>query len=222
MTVTLVRETTLWDAGARLVAGVDEVGRGALAGPVSVGVAVLKRCTAWPLGLADSKELSPKAREALAAVIPDFGVGRAVGHASALEIDEHGIIAALRLAGSRALASLAAGGVVPDAILLDGRHDWLTPPAADLFSDDAGAAFIAPVTMVVKGDRLCASIAAASIVAKVERDELMRAAHVSHPAYGWGGNKGYGAAGHMAALREHGPSPLHRVSWKLPEYVGAD
>jgi len=222
MTVALVRETTLWDAGARLVAGIDEVGRGALAGPVSVGVAVLTRCTTWPTGLADSKELSRKAREALATVIPDFGVGRAVGHASAAEIDEHGIIAALRLAGMRALASLAADGIVPDAILLDGRHDWLTPPAADLFSDDAGHGAVAPVTMVVKGDRLCASIAAASIVAKVERDELMRAAHVSHPAYGWEGNKGYGAAGHMAALRELGPSPLHRVSWKLPEQVGAD
>jgi ribonuclease HII len=222
MTVTLVRETTLWDAGARLVAGIDEVGRGALAGPVSVGVAVLERCATWPTGLADSKELSRKAREALATVIPDFGVGRAVGHASAAEIDEHGIIAALRLAGMRALDSLAADGIVPDAILLDGRHDWLTPPATDLFSDDAGAAAVAPVTMVVKGDRLCASIAAASIVAKVERDDLMRAAHVSHPAYGWEGNKGYGAAGHMEALRELGPSPLHRVSWKLPERVGAD
>ncbi|WP_291381939.1 ribonuclease HII [Demequina sp.] len=221
MSVTLVRETTLWDAGARLVAGVDEVGRGALAGPVSVGVAVLTRCTTWPRGLADSKELSPKAREALAMVIPDFGVGRAVGHASAAEIDEHGIVAALRLAGMRAFACLASDGIVPDAILLDGRHDWLTPPAADLFSDEAEAAAIAPVTMVVKGDRLCASIAAASIVAKVERDALMREAHAGHPQYGWEDNKGYGAAGHMAALRELGPSPLHRVSWKLPEQVGA-
>jgi ribonuclease HII len=226
MTVTLIHETTLWDAGARLVAGVDEVGRGALAGPVSVGVTVLQRCQTWPAGLADSKELTRSAREALALVIPDFGVGRAVGHASAAEIDAIGIIAALRLAGTRALAALASDGIVPDAILLDGRHDWLTQPAADLFSDDpsldspfsddAAAVPIAPVTMMVKGDRLCASIAAASIVAKVERDALMRAAHVSHPAYGWEGNKGYGAEGHMAAIRELGPSPLHRVSWKLP------
>ncbi len=222
MAVTLIRESARWDAGARLVAGIDEVGRGALAGPVSVGVAVLTRCTTWPAGLADSKELSPTAREAIATAIPDFGVGRAVGHASPAEIDERGIVAALRLAGMRALASLADDGIVPDAILLDGRHDWLTPPAADLFADDADATALAPVTMVVKGDRLCASIAAASIVAKVERDALMREAHVSHPAYGWEGNKGYGSAGHLAALREIGPSPLHRVSWKLPERVGAD
>lgn len=221
MAVTLIHEAALWDAGVRLVAGIDEVGRGALAGPVSVGVAVLERCQSWPAGLADSKELSRTARESLALVIPDFGVGRAVGHASASEIDEHGIIAALRLAGTRALAALASDGIVPDAILLDGRHDWLTPPATDLFSDDAEDAAIAPVTMVVKGDRLCASIAAASIVAKVERDAIMREVHLDHPAYGWDGNKGYGAAGHLAALRELGPSPLHRVSWKLPEQVGS-
>lgn len=217
MTVTLEHETALWDAGARLVAGIDEVGRGALAGPVSVGVTVLERCERWPDGLADSKELTPNAREALATVLPEFGVGHAVGHASPAEIDAHGIIAALRLAGTRALAALTSQGIVPDAILLDGRHDWLTPPAADLFSADAEAGDVAPVTMVIKGDRLCASIAAASIVAKVERDGIMRQAHVSHPAYGWEGNKGYGAAGHLAALREHGPSPLHRVSWRLPE-----
>lgn len=217
MTVTLAHETALWDSGARLVAGMDEVGRGALAGPVSVGVTVLERCETWPDGLADSKELTRAKREALAAILPDYGVGRAVGHASAAEIDEHGIIAALRLAGMRALARLTTDGVIPDAILLDGRHDWLTPPAADLFTADAQPADIAPVTMVVKGDRLCASIAAASVIAKVERDALMREAHADHPEYGWDGNKGYGAAGHLEALREHGPSPLHRVSWKLPE-----
>lgn len=221
MAVTLIHETVLWDAGARLVAGIDEVGRGALAGPVSVGVAVIERCTTWPAGLADSKELSRKARESLATVLPDFGVGRAVGHASPTEIDEYGIIAALRLAGTRALGALAAHGIVPDAILLDGRHDWLTPPATDLFTDDADVADVAPVTMVVKGDRLCASIAAASIVAKVERDALMRAAHLDHPEYGWDGNKGYGAVAHLDALRERGPSSLHRVSWKLPEQVGS-
>lgn len=219
MSVSLVRETELWDAGACLVAGVDEVGRGALAGPVSVGITVLERCEAWPHGLADSKELSRVAREALADVLPEFGVGRAVGHASPAEIDRHGIIAALRTAGHRALTALRAQGQVPDAILLDGRHDWLTAPAIDLFSDDAEWADLAPVTMVIKGDSLCASIAAASVIAKVERDALMRRAHVDHPAYGWDGNKGYGAAGHLDALRRHGPSPLHRVSWKLPERV---
>lgn len=219
MSVSLVHETALWDVGARLVAGVDEVGRGALAGPVSVGIAVLERCETWPDGLADSKEISRAAREALAAVLPGYGVGRAVGHASPAEIDRYGIIAALRTAGHRALAALGAQSIVPDAILLDGRHDWLTAPAADLFSDDVAWSDVAPVTMVVKGDSLCASIAAASVVAKVERDAMMRQAHVDHPEYGWEGNKGYGAAGHLAALRDLGPSPLHRVSWRLPEYV---
>jgi ribonuclease HII len=222
MAVTLHHETRLWEAGARLVAGIDEVGRGALAGPVSVGVAVLERCSTWPVGLADSKELSRKAREALAGLLPGFGLGHAVGHASPAEIDEHGIVAALRLAGSRALGALALEGIVPDAILLDGTHNWLTPPAADLFTTDDADVPLAPVTMVTKGDSLCASIAAASIVAKVERDQIMREAHGSHPAYGWEGNKGYGASSHLEALRQLGPSPLHRVSWKLPERVGAE
>ncbi len=216
MSVSLVHETALWDAGARLVAGVDEVGRGALAGPVSVGVTVLERCHTWPEGLADSKELTRAKREALAEVLPGYGIGRAVGHASPAEIDRYGIIAALRTAGHRALAELSAHRIVPDAILLDGRHDWLSAPAADLFSDDAEWTDVAPVTMVIKGDSLCASIAAASVVAKVERDDLMRRAHVDHPQYGWDGNKGYGAASHLAALRDLGPSPLHRVSWNLP------
>ncbi|MCB2413161.1 ribonuclease HII [Demequina sp. TTPB684] len=221
MAVTLDHETAHWDAGMRLVAGIDEVGRGALAGPVTVGVAVLERCSTWPAGLADSKELSRTARETLDAVLGHFGVGRAVGHASPGEIDAHGIVAALRLAGHRALATLEADGVVPDAILLDGTHDWLTPPAVDLFAASApvieGAGSLAPVTMVTKGDSLCASIAAASIIAKVERDQIMRDAHHAHPEYGWDGNKGYGAARHLDALRGLGPSPLHRVSWKLPE-----
>ncbi len=224
MPVSLHHETLLWDAGARVVAGIDEVGRGALAGPVSVGVCAVSRCDSWPHGLADSKELTPARREGLLPALGEFGIGRAVGHASAAEIDARGIVGALRLAGLRALAVLASHGVVPDAILLDGRHDWLTAPEPDLFAtadavaglDGDPAPASAPVTMVVKGDGLCASIAAASVLAKVERDAIMREAHASHPAYGWDGNKGYGATGHLEALRRLGPTPLHRVSWKLP------
>jgi ribonuclease HII len=164
----------------------------------------------------------------MADALAGFGIGRAVGHASAQEIDARGIVGALRLAANRALAVLSLAGTRPDAILLDGRHDWLTEPEPDLFAEltIAGARAVrqpgdpepasAPVTMVIKGDTLCASIAAASVLAKVERDALMRAAHEEHPHYGWDGNKGYGAAGHLEALRELGPSPLHRVSWKLP------
>jgi ribonuclease HII len=226
--VSLAHESLLWDAGALIVAGIDEVGRGALAGPVSVGVVAVTRCQTWPDGLADSKELPVPARLAMADALLGFGIGRAVGHSTAAEVDDRGIIGALRLAATRALATLALSGIAPDAILLDGRHDWLTEPEPDLFAEltVAGARAVrqpgdpepasAPVTMVVKGDGLCASIAAASVLAKVERDALMRAAHAEHPHYGWDGNKGYGAAEHLEALRTRGPSPLHRVSWRLP------
>lgn len=209
MTVSLVHERALWDAGAVTVAGIDEVGRGALAGPVSVGVVVLTQCAEWPDGLADSKQLTRLQRESLCPTLATFGVARAVGHATALEIDEVGIIAALRRAALRALASV---GPV-DAILLDGSHDWLSC-SPTLMDPEPQAT--APVTMVVKGDTLCASIAAGSVLAKVERDGLMREAHASHPQYGWDGNKGYGAAAHLDALRTHGATELHRRSWSLP------
>src|ERR1035437_1068564 len=175
MTLSLGYESALWDAGARVVIGIDEVGRGARAGPVSVGLVAISRCATWPDGLADSKQLTARAREALISPLSAFGVGRTVGHASAAEIDEVGIIAALRLAGVRGLAALATEGIVPDAVLLDGTHDWLTAPPIDLFSVATGDLETTPVTMVVKGDGLCASIAAASVIAKVERDAIMRA-----------------------------------------------
>ncbi|WP_082097529.1 ribonuclease HII [Demequina silvatica] len=215
MTVSLVHEAALWDAGFAAVAGIDEVGRGALAGPVSVGVSVVTRCDTWPEGLTDSKLLSAARREAMIEPLTTFGIARAVGHASSAEIDAVGIVAALRLAARRALDAVDAP---VDAVLLDGTHDWLTPPPADLFSlEGPGEDWQAPpVTMVVKGDRACASIAAASVLAKVERDALMAAAHLEHPEYSWDSNKGYGANSHLEALRVHGPSPLHRVSWKLP------
>lgn len=209
MTVSLDYEGALWQSGARVVAGIDEVGRGALAGPVSVGVVAVVACSTWPEGLADSKQLSRAQREALCPTLSTFGVARSVGHASPSEIDGVGIIAALRLAALRALAII---GPV-DAVLLDGKHDWLTvqPTLMDPEPEPTP-----PVTMVIKGDGLCASIAAASVLAKVERDGLMRSAHESHPEYGWDGNKGYGAAAHLDALRRLGPTPLHRVSWALP------
>ena len=218
MAVSLAREAALWDAGARVVAGIDEVGRGALAGPVSVGVVALSRCDAWPQGLADSKQLTPARRDSMAEALATFGVARAVGHASPEEIDAHGIVAALRWAGTRALAAIAQAGVTVEAVLLDGKHDWLSAPDDDLWAASAGKGQAAapPVTMVIGGDNLCASIAAGSVLAKVERDAMMVAAHAEHPAFGWDGNKGYGAAGHLEALRTLGPTPLHRRSWKLP------
>lgn len=223
MPVSLDNERALWDAGARVVAGIDEVGRGALAGPVTVGVCAVSRCDSWPDGLADSKRLTARRREAMADALAGFGVARAVAHASAGEIDALGIVGALRLAGTRALAAIASAGIVVDAILLDGKHDWLTPPTPDLFADPAtaSAAPTPPVMMVIKGDDACASIAAGSVLAKVERDAIMVAAHADHPHFGWDGNKGYGAAVHLDAIREHGPSALHRQSWALPERADA-
>ncbi|WP_061960448.1 ribonuclease HII [Demequina flava] len=231
MPVSLEFEHDLWSAGARVVAGIDEVGRGALAGPVTVGVCAAAACDSWPDGLADSKRLTPARRVAMVDALAEhdgtgFGLARTVAHASALEIDQVGIVGALRLAGMRALAQVSAQGIRVDAILLDGKHDWLTPPQADLFASvepeatAASALFpdvpVPPVTMVIKGDDRCASIAAASIGAKVERDAIMVAAHEQHPQYGWDGNKGYGAAGHLDAIRRLGPSDLHRRSWSLP------
>jgi ribonuclease HII len=140
-----------------------------------------------------------------------------VGHASAAEIDEVGIIAALRRAGLRALAALP---VRPDAVLLDGSHDWLTRPGQasllDLFEAAEAAVAVPPVTTRVKADLTCASVAAASVLAKTERDEIMRTLADRHPQYGWAHNKGYASPDHLEALREHGPCAEHRRSWRLP------
>lgn len=210
----LGHERAVLRAGARLVAGMDEVGRGSLAGPVSVGVVVVDLATrSAPVGVADSKLLSPAARRALLPALARWGRARAVGHASAAEIDEVGIVAALRLAGTRAL-TVAEEQVGPvDAVLLDGSHDWLTPPA-DLFSPDEPVR--RAVHLRVKADRECSSVAAASVLAKCERDGLMVELGAQFPQYGWEANKGYASAEHVAALVEHGPCPWHRRSWRLP------
>ncbi len=123
---------------------------------------------------------------------------------------------ALRLAGQRALAQVADLIGPTTVVLLDGSHDWLSTPAQrDLFAPE-GSTSCPAVRMLVRADRTCASVAAASVIAKCERDALMTSLAVQHPAYGWESNKGYGSPGHLAALRAHGPSPLHRVSWRLP------
>lgn len=210
-------ERALMRAGARVVVGMDEVGRGALAGPVSVGAVAVDLATrTCPRGVADSKLLTAAARERLLPALGRWGVARAVGHASPDEIDAYGIIAALRLAGRRALATLA---LPVDLVLLDGSHDWLSPPGQPaLFGDDdlpvpdPGVA----VRTKVKADRSCASVAAASVLAKCERDALMVGLATEHPAYLWHENKGYGSPEHVEALRLLGPCVLHRRSWRLP------
>jgi ribonuclease HII len=205
-------------SGARLLAGVDEVGRGALAGPVSVGIAVVDLSRQELLAdVRDSKLLKESDRERLEPLVRSWSVASAVGHASAAEIDALGIIGALRAAGTRAWLQILAAGVTPDVVLLDGSHNWLSPQAQGSLFDDAapGPGCEAPVHTLVKADMQCLSVAAASVLAKVERDRIMRSLHSEFPAYGWNENKGYGTALHREALRASGPTPYHRVSWQI-------
>ncbi|MDO4243941.1 MAG: ribonuclease HII [Actinomyces sp.] len=206
-----------------LVGGMDEVGRGSLAGPVTVGLVVVSAATPdlLPAGLADSKQLSPGRRRALVEPCRDWATDHAVGHAGAAEIDELGIMGALRLAGRRALAQVAARGHLPGALILDGPVDWLgpagagSPPDSPETSVAATGAGQGPVVHTQVGaDARCAVVAAASVLAKVERDELMAA--LPDPGYGWAANKGYASAAHTEALRHLGPSEQHRRSWRLP------
>ena len=202
------------------VGGLDEVGRGALAGPVSVGLAIVARRTddGFPEGLADSKQLTARARTGLIEPVHGWLVDHAVAHASPAEIDEHGIVGALRMAGLRALQQVADRGHAPGVIILDGVADWLTalegthapkdsPEPAEVLSTP-------PVRMEVKADARCAVVAAASVLAKVERDRLM--ADLDDPGYGWASNKGYASPAHVRGLTALGASDQHRRSWHLP------
>ncbi|MDZ7577236.1 MAG: ribonuclease HII [Candidatus Nanopelagicales bacterium] len=199
--------------GATVVAGVDEVGRGAIAGPVSVGVVVVRSDTGTaPVGLKDSKLLSPAAREALAPEVRGWAAGHCVGHASAGEIDEYGIMSALRLAALRALANLPEVG----AIILDGTHDWLSGSSELLFDPVPWPDVeLAAVTTVVRGDQRCSSVAAASVIAKTTRDTIMCELAGQWPVYRWQENKGYAAPAQLAAMRSDGLCPQHRRSWAL-------
>lgn len=180
------------DGAAARVAGVDEAGRGPLAGPVVAAAVIL--CPSGIAGLDDSKKLSAARRASLEFEIRAqcvFGIGMA----SVEEIDAINILQATLLAMTRAVEAL---GEVPGHVLVDGNRlpRWRYSAQA-----------------IVKGDALHPCISAASILAKEERDRLMRAAAAEHPHYGWDRNMGYGTAEHLAALRAHGPSPLHRMSF---------
>ncbi len=177
------------------LAGMDEVGRGPLAGPV-VACAVIMPATERAIrGVDDSKRLTPAAREKLAVRIRERALNLALGAASAREVDRYNIYHATTLAMKRALRSL---GASPNHVVLDGR------PIRDL-----GVAHSA----VVGGDGRCYSVACASIVAKVTRDRLMKRLAQRYPQYGWDHNVGYATALHMAAIDEHGASPHHRASF---------
>ncbi|WP_427007142.1 ribonuclease HII [Pseudarthrobacter sp. H2] len=215
---TLDYERRFRSSGARLLAGIDEVGRGALAGPVSVGIAVIDLEAQELLAdVRDSKLLKVADRERLEPLVRSWSVASAVGHATAGEIDAVGIVGALRLAGNRAWSAVLALGVTPDVVLLDGSHNWLSPPAQPSLFDEGPAepCCDAPVHTLVKADMQCLSVAAASVLAKVARDRLMCQLHNEYPAFDWDENKGYGTAAHKDALRAAGPTPYHRVSWQL-------
>jgi ribonuclease HII len=203
-------EEQLTAAGAACVAGVDEVGRGAWAGPVVVCAAVTRMDTP-PEGLTDSKMLTPRRRAAIAEVLEDWLAAYAFGAAGPEEIDDVGMTEALRRAAVRALEALPER---PDAVILDGAHNFLGERAA---AD--GRAW--PVRTEIKADLRSVSVAAASVLAKVHRDTLM-AELGGHEEYGFADNAGYPSPVHQDALRRLGPTPHHRLSWSylddLPEW----
>jgi len=192
--------------GATRIAGVDEVGRGAWAGPVVVCAAVARAgFPEPPAGLTDSKRLTVKRRTELAAELPGWVEAYAIGMASHDEIDTLGMTAALRLAARAALDQLPAR---PDVVLLDGKHDYIGSPWR--------------VRTAVKADLRSASVAAASVLAKVHRDALMAELGESCPDFAFADNAGYPAPVHQQALAAQGPTPYHRLSWSylddLPQW----
>ena len=190
-------ENALWGHGTTYVAGVDEVGRGPLAGPVVAGAVIFPQDIdeSRLIGIRDSKELTASVRERLDVWIYEVAVAVGIGRASVREVDAVGIVGATRRAMSRAIGKLQPR---PQALLIDA----LSLPGISL-----------PQQCPVKGDRVSLSIAAASIVAKVARDKLMREADRRYPGYGFSRNKGYGTREHMGALELQGPCIIHRVSF---------
>ena len=187
-------ESGLWEDGHAIVAGVDEVGKGAWAGPLTDGAVVVPKDRRI-YKVRDSKLLTEAEREAMFDRIADWCDRWAVGHASAGECDELGMSDAQRLATRRALDGL---GVTADRILLDGKWDFVGDGRAQT---------------IVKGERVSLSIAAASILAKVTRDRIMRELDGQYPAYALAENKGYPCHRHRSALQFVGPSTIHRQSW---------
>lgn len=206
-------------ARGEIVVGIDEVGRGALAGPLTVGAVAICKESTPPEGLNDSKLLSAAQREALVEPLRQWAAAWALGSVSAGEIDAWGLRMALAVAATRAIDALA---LVPTHALVDGSFNLLRAPAnvalGRAFPPPLSYATL-PVTTVVKGDRTCATIAAAAVLAKVHRDSIMVALDGQRDAYGWASNKGYGVPEHLDALRRQGPSNQHRQTWSLPSWA---
>jgi ribonuclease HII len=181
--------------GFRFIAGVDEVGRGCLAGPVVAGACILDFEKPLPKGLNDSKKLTADTREEIAAQLKADCLAYAVGQVEADEIDRINILEATKNAMLAAIA------------MLDPQADFLLIDALHLKRSSL------PQRAIIKGDTISASIAAASILAKTYRDNLMKAYDIDYPQYGFSGHKGYGATVHWEALSKHGPCPLHRLTF---------
>ncbi len=194
-------EDSCYTNDLQVICGVDEAGRGPLAGPVCAAAVILPKHLELP-GLTDSKKLSDKKRRELFPVIKENAVAFGIGFATEQEIDERNILQATFLAMQRALDQLS---VRPDLALIDGNRET-----------DFGV----PVKTVVKGDSLSANIAAASVLAKVTRDDIMMEMAKCYPQYGFEIHKGYGTKAHYAALSEHGASPVHRMTFLRKFYGG--
>ena len=192
----LIFEQQARDQGFRFIAGIDEVGRGCLAGPVVAAACILDPGKPLPKGLNDSKKTTAGRREDIAAQLKEHSIAYATGQVEADEIDRINILEATKKAMLIAIASLTPPA---DFLLIDALQLKQSP---------------LPQKAIIKGDSISASIAAASILAKTYRDDLMKAYDLEYPQYGFAGHKGYGAASHFAAIREYGPCPLHRRSFR--------
>lgn len=228
---TLDMERAIAASGYDVIVGFDEVGRGSLAGPVMVGAAAIRTCDLAglsplqvPDGVADSKMLTEHRREAIFEELKSWCASWAVGSASNTEIDDWGISYALGIAALRALGQaeeklgidgdgMLDGKPVKVGAILDGPNDYITKALNTFDAPDVPVP--AEVSTKVKGDRYCATVATAAVIAKVTRDHIMidLAKRPQYAPYEWDHNKGYGSAAHRAAIAEHGPSDLHRLSW---------
>ena len=198
--VMLTHERRLWASGRSLIAGVDEVGRGPLAGPV-VAAAVILPHDFDVLGVDDSKKLSPRKREELFEIIKERALAWSVGRAGPERIDEINILEATKEAMARAVEGLS---LRPDHVLIDGNFTVRS--------------LALPQTAIVKGDANSTSIAAASILAKVTRDRYMEEMELQYPGYAFASNKGYGTAAHYEGLKKFGPTPIHRKTF-ISDYL---
>ena len=206
------RERVLFESGAKTIVGIDEVGKGSWAGPLVIGIAMLSREMVFsdePAvalgGVRDSKQLSELQREDIFDQVAARCLRWSIGAASALECDQLGMVEAQRLATARGFAALSVASV--DVAIVDGRWDFVSPHARK-------------VLVEVKADADCVSVAAASVLAKVSRDRMMRSLASDYPQWHFDTNKGYPCPKHRAALQGYGPSAIHRTSWAfMPNYV---